>query len=70
VPRGRREDAGRRCRMASVFRLDPGGGSTIEKTGLPLEEAKELAARMTEAGQRPGCAWCVGTDDEDEKTDD
>jgi len=56
--------------MASVFRLNPGGGSTIEKTGLPLEEAKELAARMTEAGQRPGCAWCVGTDDEDEKTDD
>jgi len=56
--------------MASVFRLDPGGGSTIEKIGLTLEQAKELAARLAEAGQPAGCAWCVGTDDEDEETND
>jgi hypothetical protein len=56
--------------VASVFRLNSGGGSTLEKIGLTLEEAKELAARLTEAGQPPGCAWCVGTDDEDEETDD
>ena len=56
--------------MASVIRLNPGGSSTIEKIGLTLEQAKELAARLTEAGQPPGCAWCVGTDDEDEETDD
>ena len=56
--------------MASVFRLDPGGGSTIEKIGLTLEQAKELAARLAEAGKPPGCAWCVGMDDEDEETDD
>jgi len=57
--------------MASVFRLNPGGGSTIEKIGLTVEEAKELAARLAEAGQPPGCAWCVGMDDaEDEETND
>ena len=56
--------------MANVFRLNQGGGSTIEKIGLTLEQAKELAARLTEAGQPPGCAWCVGMDDEDEETDD
>jgi hypothetical protein len=57
--------------MANVIRLNPGGGSTIEKIGLTLEQAKELAARLTEAGQPPGCAWCVGSDEEEgEETDD
>jgi hypothetical protein len=56
--------------MASVFRLNPGGGSTIEKIGLTLEQANELAARLAEAGQPAGCAWCVGMDDENEETDD
>ena len=56
--------------MASVIRLDPGGSTTREKIGLTLEQAKELAARLTEAGQPPGCGWCVGADDEGEETDD
>jgi hypothetical protein len=56
--------------MASVFRLNPGGGSRIEKIGLTLEQAKELAARLAEAGKPAGCAWCVGSDDEDEETGD
>ncbi len=55
--------------MASVIRLNPGGGSTIEKIGLTLEQAKELAARLTEAGEPPGCCWCVGSDDEGEETE-
>jgi hypothetical protein len=57
--------------MASVIRLNPGGGSAVEKISLTLEQAKELATRLTEAGQPPGCVWCVGSDDEeDEETDD
>ena len=54
--------------MASVIRLNPGGGSTIEKIGLTLEQAKELAARLTEAGEPPGCSWCIGSDEEGEET--
>ena len=57
--------------MASVIRLNPGGGSAVEKIGLTLEQAKELATRLTETGQPPGCVWCVGSDDEeDEETND
>lgn len=55
--------------MASVIRLNPGGGTSIEKSGLTLEQAKELAARLTEVGESPGCSWCVETDAEDEETD-
>ncbi len=29
--------------MARVIRLDPGGSSKVEKIGLSLEQAKELA---------------------------
>jgi len=55
--------------MASVIRLNPGGTTTMEKIGLTVEQAKEFAARLTEAGEPPECAWCVGLDEEAE-TDD
>ncbi len=55
--------------MARVIRLDSGGSSTVEKIGLSLEQAKELAARLAAAGEPSGCSWCVGLDDEEE-TDD
>ncbi len=55
--------------MASVIRLNPGGGSTIEKIALTLEQAKELAARLTEASEPPGCCWCVGPDEEEAETE-
>jgi hypothetical protein len=53
--------------MASVIRLNPGGTTTMEKIGLSLEQAKELAARSREAGEPAGCAWCVRLDEEEEK---
>ena len=53
--------------MASVIRFNPGGSTTVEKIGLSLEQAKELAARLREVGEPPGCAWCVGLDEEDEE---
>jgi hypothetical protein len=52
--------------MASVVRLDPGGSTTVEKIGLNLEQAKELAAQLAKVGEPSGCAWCVGLDEEDE----
>ena len=55
--------------MASVIQLNPGGTTTIEKIALSLEQAKELATRLTEAGEPGGCAWCVGTDEEKTETD-
>ena len=53
--------------MASVIRLNPGGSTTMEKIGLTLEQAKELATRLREAGEPAGCAWCVGSDEEEEE---
>ena len=32
-----------------------------------MEEAKELAARLAEAGNPPGCSWCVGLEEEEDK---
>jgi len=55
--------------MASVIRLNPGGTTTIEKIGLTLEQAKELATRLREAGEPAGCAWCVGSDEEKEEAE-
>jgi hypothetical protein len=55
--------------MASVIRLNSGGSTTMERIGLTLEQAKELAARLREAGEPPGCAWCVGLDEEEEQAD-
>ncbi len=56
--------------MACVIRFNSGGSTTMEKDGLSLEAAKELAARLREAGEPPGCAWCVGLDEEEEETGD
>ncbi len=54
--------------MASVIRLNSGGSTTMEKIGLSLEQAKELATRLREAGEPPGCAWCVRLDENEEET--
>jgi len=54
--------------VASVIRLNSGGSTTMEKIGLSLEQAKELATRLREAGELPGCAWCVRLDEEEEET--
>ena len=56
--------------MASVIRLNAGGCTTIEKIGLTVEQAKEFAARLREASEPPGCAWCVGLDEEEEEETD
>jgi hypothetical protein len=52
--------------MASVIRLNSGGSTTMEKIGLSVEQAKELARRLWEAGEPAGCAWCVRLDEEEE----
>ena len=49
--------------MASVIRLNSGGSTAIEKMGLSVEQAKELATRLWEAGEPAGCAWCVRLDE-------
>ena len=54
--------------VASVIRLNSGGSTTMEKIGLSLEQAKELATRLWEAGEPPGCAWCVRLDEMEEGT--
>ena len=53
--------------VASVIRLNSGGSSTMERMGLSLEQAKEVAARLWEAGEPPGCAWCVRLDEKEEE---
>jgi hypothetical protein len=53
--------------VASVIRLNSGGSSTMERMGLSLEQAKEVAARLREAGEPPGCAWCVRLDEKGEE---
>ena len=54
--------------MASVIRLNSGGSTTMEKIGLSLEQAKELATRLWEAGEPLGCAWCARLDEMEEET--
>jgi hypothetical protein len=49
--------------VASVIRLNSGGSTAIEKMGLSVEQAKELATRLWEAGEPAGCAWCVRLDE-------
>ena len=39
----------------------------MERMGLSLEQAKEVAARLKEAGEPPGCAWCIRLDEETEE---
>jgi hypothetical protein len=53
--------------MAMVIRLQPGGSSMVEATKLSMQEAKELAARLAEVGDPPGCCWCVGVEEEEEE---
>ena len=53
--------------MASVIRLNSGGSTTVEEIELSLEQAKEFAARLREAGEPGGCAWCVRLDEEEEE---
>ena len=52
--------------MASVVRLNSGGSTMVEKVGLTLKQAKELAARLRAEGEPRGCAWCVGLEEEEE----
>jgi hypothetical protein len=56
--------------MAMVIRLQPGGSSMVEATKLSMQEAKELAARLAEVGDPPGCCWCVGVEEEEEEDDE
>ena len=56
--------------MASVIRLDPGGSSVVVASKLAIEEAKEMAVRLTDEGDPPGCSWCVGDWDEEDEVDD
>jgi hypothetical protein len=56
----------RRWSMAKVIRFGAGGGFVVEAFGLAMGEAKELAARLAEAGDPPGCSWCVGLEEDDE----
>jgi hypothetical protein len=49
---------------------DSSGSSIIEEAGLSFERAKELAARLTEAGEPSGCSWCVGLDEGEEELED
>ncbi len=52
--------------MASVVRLNSGGSTMVEKVGLTLKQAKEVAARLRAEGEPRGCAWCVGLEEEEE----
>ncbi len=52
--------------MATVIRLDPGGGAIIEQGLLTIDQAKSLAERLAAEGEPAGCCWCVGLWDADE----
>ena len=52
--------------VAYVIRLEPGGSSVIVAAKLSIEHAKEMAARLKEVGDPPGCCWCIGIWDEEE----
>jgi hypothetical protein len=56
--------------MAVVIRFDSSGYSIVETVGLSFEGAKELAARLTEAGEPRGCCWCVELDEGEEEPGD
>ena len=54
--------------MATVVRLDPGGGYVTEQSELSIEQAKSLARSLKAIGEPAGCCWCVGLwDDEAEE---
>jgi hypothetical protein len=56
--------------MAKVVRLGPGGGATVEESGLSVEQAKSLAAHLAAVGEPPGYCWCVGLDEGELVRDD
>ena len=51
--------------MASVIRLTHGGGTTVEESGLTIEQAQSVASRLAAVGEPAGCCWCVGLWDEE-----
>jgi hypothetical protein len=46
--------------MASVIRLDPGGGAIVEQSWLTIDQAQCLAKRLAAEGEPDGYCWCVG----------
>ena len=62
--RGKEERGGN---MATVIRLNPGGGSTVEQSWLNIDEAQSLAKRLAAEGEPAGCNWCVGLWDTEEE---
>ena len=52
--------------MATVIRLDPGGGAVVEQSWLTIEQAKSLAKRLAAEREPAGC-WCVGLWDTEEE---
>jgi hypothetical protein len=52
--------------MATVIRLDPGGGALVEQSWLTIEQAKSLAKRLAAEGEPARC-WCVGLWDTEEE---
>ena len=52
--------------MANVIRFEPGGSYMVVAAKLSIDNAKEMAAQLTEVGDPPGCCWCVGLWDEEE----
>jgi hypothetical protein len=46
--------------MASVIRLDPGGGAIVEQSWLTIDQAQCIAKRLAAEGEPDGCCWCVG----------
>ncbi len=52
--------------VATVIRLDPGGGAIVEQSWLSIDQAKSLAKRLAAEGEPAGC-WCVGLWDTEEE---
>jgi hypothetical protein len=52
--------------MATVIRLDPGGGTIVEQSWLTIDQAQSLANRLAAEGEPAGCCWCVGLWDPEE----
>ena len=53
--------------VATVIRLNPGGGAIVEQSWLSIDQAKSLAKRLTAKGGPAGCSWRVGLWDEEEE---
>jgi hypothetical protein len=53
--------------MATVIRLNPGGGTIVEQSWLTIGQAKSLAKRLAAEREPAGCNWCVGLWDSEEE---